>query len=121
MKEPIIHSHIEDGLPDDHPFADDEVFCKTCNEMLHAANNECMRTWVETGDGYYCIDCFTKVADIYLENKFALDIPENIIPFHAGCHECTQQLEQKEGVFFCRNCRYFSSNWYLENLNNKIK
>lgn len=26
--------------------------------MVHASNNECMQTWVETGEGAYCIRCF---------------------------------------------------------------
>ena len=73
--EPRIHSHIEDSLPEDHPLAFEAVSCdgnivthpphgdfseptkRRCNELLHAANNECMRTWVETGIGNFCWSC----------------------------------------------------------------
>ena len=121
MKEPLMHSHIEDGLPDNHPLDNEEVFCKDCNEMLHAANDECMRTWVETGFGNYCIKCFKKQSKYYLDSKFALDIPDNIILFHSGCNGCTQQLVQEKGVRFCCDCRYFASNWNLDDLNNENK
>ncbi len=52
-KEPKIHSHVEDGLPDNDPLAYKTVYCDgaQCGEMLHAANNECMQTWFETGKG----------------------------------------------------------------------
>lgn len=57
--EPLIHSHITDGLPDDHPKAWETVWCDGCpGEMLHCENNECMQTWVETGKGDYCLKCF---------------------------------------------------------------
>lgn len=39
-EEPIIHSHITDGLPDKHPLAYESIHCKKCGEMLHAFNNE---------------------------------------------------------------------------------
>jgi hypothetical protein len=57
-REPEIHSHIIDYLPVDHPLANEEVFCKSCGEMLHAPNNECMQTWIESGTGNYCLGCF---------------------------------------------------------------
>ncbi len=56
--EPLIHSHIEDVLPEDHPNAYRTVLCKICGEMLHCENNECMQIWVETGIGDYCLPCF---------------------------------------------------------------
>lgn len=62
-QEPQIHSHATDVLPEDHPLAWTTVFCKRCDLMLHAFNNECMSTWVETGRGNYCIRCFVSVAD----------------------------------------------------------
>jgi hypothetical protein len=58
LREPRIHSHITDCLPDDHPLAYSGVACRTCLALLHAANNECMQTWVETGRGTYCLACF---------------------------------------------------------------
>jgi len=64
MKDPILHSHIEDALPDDHPLAFKSVYCDgtDCSRMLHAFNNECMQTWVETGQGNYCLGCFMKLG-----------------------------------------------------------
>lgn len=55
-KEPLIHSHITDVLPDDHPLATSNVYCSApyCGEMLHAFNNECMQTWIETENGNFC-------------------------------------------------------------------
>jgi hypothetical protein len=58
-KEPIIHSHITDVLPENHPLAYEDVFCDICKKtMLHASNNECMQTWLETEDGNFCTKCF---------------------------------------------------------------
>ncbi len=58
-KEPIIHSHITDVLPEDHPLAYKKVYCDTkCGHLVHAGNNECMRTWIETEFGNYCTTCF---------------------------------------------------------------
>jgi hypothetical protein len=56
--EPRIWSHITDVLPDDHPLAWTSVYCTACKDMVHASNNECMTTWVETGKGGYCLACF---------------------------------------------------------------
>lgn len=58
MNEPQIHSHITDGLPHMHPLADEQVTCTRCGVLVHAFNNECMQTWVETGLGNYCLVCF---------------------------------------------------------------
>ena len=71
--EPLIHSHITDVLPDSHPLAFESVFCKTCGEMVHAFNNECMQTWVESGAGSHCIGCFATDASV-LEDEFALNL-----------------------------------------------
>ena len=57
-KEPLIHSHITDELPDDHPLAQKSVYCSRCLVMLHAVNNECMQTWFETEYGNFCTKCF---------------------------------------------------------------
>ena len=56
--EPVIHSHITDDLPDAHPLAWSVVDCVECGVMLHCSNNECMQTWVETGLGSFCFNCF---------------------------------------------------------------
>lgn len=60
MKEPSIHSHITDGLEEDHPLAYTCVYCDACHEMVHCANNECMQTWVEYRDQAWCLECFGK-------------------------------------------------------------
>jgi hypothetical protein len=57
FREPLIHSHITDGLPDDHPLARVTVRCDTCHAMVHCENNECMQTWLETDWGYFCTRC----------------------------------------------------------------
>lgn len=59
-REPLIHSHITDGLPEDHPLARVTVRCDgvSCSEMLHSETNECMQTWLETDWGNYCLRCF---------------------------------------------------------------
>lgn len=62
LGEPRIHSHITDELPDDHPLAFVAVECKRCNVLVHIGN-ECMQTWVETGQGAYCLTCFAVLCD----------------------------------------------------------
>ena len=61
-KEPLIHSHITDGLPDEHTLAFSSVYCENCEVMVHAFNNECMQTWIEIetekGIKGYCTKCF---------------------------------------------------------------
>ncbi len=61
--EPKIHGHIEDLLEKNHPLAFKSVHCKDCESLVHAANNECMSTWVETGIGNYCLRCFIKMLN----------------------------------------------------------
>jgi len=60
MKEPKIHSHITDGLSENDNNAYKCVYCNICSEMLHCSNNECMQTWIETGEGNFCFKCFSK-------------------------------------------------------------
>lgn len=73
VKEPVLHSHIEDGLPDDHPLAYKSVGCVVCDKSVHAGNNECMSTWVETGKGAFCIKCFAGIQDVEaLEDEHGL-------------------------------------------------
>lgn len=60
MRDPVLHTHVEDCLPDGHPLAGTTIGCVVCSMMVHAVNNECMATWVETGMGAYCIECFVK-------------------------------------------------------------
>lgn len=62
IKEPLIHSHISDLLPDDNKLAYNNVDCDICHEPIHAANNECLSTWVETGKGNFCLNCFNALA-----------------------------------------------------------
>lgn len=56
--EPLIHSHITDCLPEDHPMAYEFVYCDKCGDTLHACNNECMQTWTEMQRGNFCTKCF---------------------------------------------------------------
>lgn len=56
-REPQIHTHITDTLPDDHPLAWVTLNCDQCGTSLHIGN-ESMDDWVETGKGNYCFGCF---------------------------------------------------------------
>ena len=70
-EEPIIHSHITDCLPDEHPLAHEDVCCDSCHNSVHAGNNECMQTWFEMKDGNFCTSCF-KICSVMPENIPAL-------------------------------------------------
>lgn len=56
-KEPLLHSHITDGLPVDHPLAHKQVHCDRCKKLVHCEINECMQTWLETEAGNFCARC----------------------------------------------------------------
>jgi hypothetical protein len=60
--EPRIHSHVTDRLPERHPLARSRVHCDRCESLLHLPSNTCMRTWIETGEGNYCLRCFVLAA-----------------------------------------------------------
>lgn len=73
MIEPLIHSHIMDSLLDEHYLAYTHVLCHGCGGLLHAGNNECMQTWVETGKGNFCLPCFARLQDASaLDDDFGL-------------------------------------------------
>lgn len=61
VTEPIVHSHVEDCLPDQHPLAFTHVYCFQCGGLVHAGNNECMSAWAETESGPICLHCLSKV------------------------------------------------------------
>jgi hypothetical protein len=61
-REPRLHSHVADALPADHPLASKRVHCDRCETLLHLQSNSCMRTWLETGRGNFCLRCFIRVA-----------------------------------------------------------
>ena len=71
--DPILHSHISDMLPELHPLAYEHLNCKHCGELVHAANNECMQTWIESGEGNYCLSCFSRIGGPDLEDSFGLE------------------------------------------------
>jgi hypothetical protein len=60
--EPRIHSHVTDRLPDSHPLARSRVSCERCESIIHLASNSCVRTWIETARGNFCLPCFAVVA-----------------------------------------------------------
>lgn len=62
MREPLVHSHVADVLPDDHPPAEANVHCDRCGGLLHTQSNDCMTTWIETGRGNYDVVCFVIAA-----------------------------------------------------------
>jgi RNase P subunit RPR2 len=63
----ILHTALVDALPDDHPQAWTSLFCDACGVMVHAFNNEYMRSWVESPDHTrrWCLDCYTANEDDY--------------------------------------------------------
>ncbi len=62
VAEPLLHSHITDELPPDHPLAHERVYCDRCQTLLHLQTNSCMRTWIESGCGNFCVRCFIVAA-----------------------------------------------------------
>jgi len=40
---------------------------------------------------------------------------KDIIMFHGGCHNCTNQITK--GIDFCRLCQFFDVEWHKPNLN----
>ena len=62
MIEPLVHSHVTDRLPDEHPLARSRVYCDRCEALLHSQRNSCIRTWLETGRGNLCVRCFVLAA-----------------------------------------------------------
>lgn len=58
--EPVLHSHVTDGLPDDDPRSMEVVACLQCGQMVHCMPNECMTAWADTEDGPMCLDCLRK-------------------------------------------------------------
>jgi len=77
MIEPRIHSHIEDCLPDRHRLAYRQVYCDEpfCTQLLHAQNNECMQTWLESGGGNFCWEHACKRVEPVLSERMALPSP----------------------------------------------
>lgn len=72
LLEPRIWSHITDTLPRNHPLAYQSLSCAVCRVPIHAANNECMQTWVETGKGNYCLGCFTGATGEVVDDEWGL-------------------------------------------------
>jgi len=67
-QEPKIHSDIYDSntsmnkrapLPDNHPLVSEKIYCQTCViQVYDGVYRENDTTWVETGNGNYCLKCF---------------------------------------------------------------
>ena len=105
MKEPQIHSHITDELPSDHPLVNEQVTCDhpACQELIHAFNNECMQTWVETGQGNFCIECFSRYATKVLSDGYGIPEPEKIIiRGYVTCNVCGENYNAEPEQ--CRIC-----------------
>lgn len=56
----IVHTDYSDGLPDDHPWVNDDVECCVCGSLVHAHNNEAMTQWAEFDGMALCCDCWLK-------------------------------------------------------------
>ena len=55
--EPVLHTFITDGLPDDDPRALESIYCTDCKVMVHSIPNECMKNWADTESGPLCLVC----------------------------------------------------------------
>ena len=75
MREPTLHSHITDSLREADPRAFTTVNCVRCGRMIHAANNECMTTWFDTGVGELCLECFLHELDDLDQDEQRLGLP----------------------------------------------
>lgn len=98
MQEPKIHSHITDVLPDEHPLAHEQIRCVACEVLVHAFNNECMQTWVETGLGNYCLRCFASTRGEVLGDEDGLKAETSAIvgrSTHRGQHERAKRLLER--------------------------
>jgi hypothetical protein len=71
-RNPVLHTHVERGLPDGHPYAGQAVYCQFCRDPLHASTNECLQTWVETGRGPYCLEDFTNATGQVVDDDWSL-------------------------------------------------
>jgi hypothetical protein len=58
LTDPWLHTRVTDHLPADHQLATRRISCERCETILHLQNNRCVRTWVESGRGNYCLYCF---------------------------------------------------------------
>lgn len=58
--EPVLHSHITDGLPDTHLLACRDVWCCKCDRLVHDDRNLCRFAWFEWLGFAICFDCFAK-------------------------------------------------------------
>jgi hypothetical protein len=101
MGEPLIHSHVTDVLPEDHPLAYDQVSCQVCGALVHAGNNECMQTWIEWDCEIVCMKCF---LEFLRENPGEVEVLEILLPDHLLVHdfcgrECFEKwVSKREGL-----------------------
>lgn len=79
--DPVLHSFAADVLPDDHPLAFESFGCDGCGVPIHAFNNECMSTWVESTIGNHCVTCFAAGIDSE-DNDLALRFMDAQAPPH---------------------------------------
>jgi hypothetical protein len=77
LKEPLIHSHVEDRLPEEHQMAFRNIHCRRCLKYIHASDNVNISTWVETGCGDYCLKCFSVLCGEVLAKRFGINISED--------------------------------------------
>jgi len=65
---PRLHTWMDS--PMDFQLPKKNIYCQVCNELLNSFPNErkfdnveyavCEQTWLETGNGNYCFDCFVR-------------------------------------------------------------
>ena len=118
MIDPVLHTHVEDLLPDSHRLASETVYCQFggCGMMLHCENNECMTTWVETGKGNFCLKHFTQLLQTQgsLDDDWGLEELKTVWTFYSIIDEA-RMLAQKildskiedDPTECCRYCGVF--------------
>jgi hypothetical protein len=55
---PLTVCDYDACLPKRHSLARKRVRCDRCDSLVHLPSNSCLRTWVESGRGNFCLRCF---------------------------------------------------------------
>ncbi len=93
LTEPLIHSHIDDGLPAGHPLAFEQVHCASCSTLVHAFNNECMTTWLEFVNANVCAACVGTLAPV-LGIEWWLDCARPRSPSEAALRKVAAYVDE---------------------------
>jgi hypothetical protein len=78
VAEPRLHGHFTDALPVDHPLARRRVRCDRCGWLLHLQSNRCLRSWVESERGNFCLQCFILDGGSLAHDGTRLAVPDGL-------------------------------------------